>query len=133
MQCVEMEVGDVMLIHGALDHMSRENTSEFSRRSFQIHLVEGREDAQWDPLNVCRRVEFSSDCCACIPSSKLYIVEQRFLSIVLHATCAAMYYVRKDLSIEVNAGHILVALSGFRMTLGLSTDSSLVNDFQQAT
>lgn len=61
MQCVEMEVGDVMLIHGALDHMSRENTSEFSRRSFQIHLVEGSQDAPWDPLNVCRCVDLSID------------------------------------------------------------------------
>lgn len=54
MQPVEMEVGDVMLIHGAVDHMSYENTSGKSRRSFQIHLVEGKEGgAVWHEDNVC--------------------------------------------------------------------------------
>jgi phytanoyl-CoA hydroxylase len=51
MACVEMDAGDVILIHGAVEHMSLENTSGKSRRSFQIHLVEGQDRATWSPEN----------------------------------------------------------------------------------
>mmetsp|Transcript_16759 Transcript_16759/g.27796 ORF Transcript_16759/g.27796 Transcript_16759/m.27796 type:complete len:339 (-) Transcript_16759:448-1464(-) len=35
--------GDLVLIHGQLDHLSMPNTSAESRHSFQLHLVEGNE------------------------------------------------------------------------------------------
>ena len=32
--------GDLVMIHGAVHHMSKENTSPKSRHTFQVHLVE---------------------------------------------------------------------------------------------
>lgn len=36
-----IEVGDLFVIHGELDHLSLANTSEHERHTFQLHLVEG--------------------------------------------------------------------------------------------
>ena len=47
-----VETGDLVVIHGQLDHMSMPNTSATSRHSFQLHLVEGEaEGVRWDPTN----------------------------------------------------------------------------------
>lgn len=35
------DAGDLVLIHGAVDHLSLANTSDRSRHTFQLHLVEG--------------------------------------------------------------------------------------------
>ena len=35
------QAGDLVLIHGAVDHLSLANTSGRSRHTFQLHLVEG--------------------------------------------------------------------------------------------
>jgi len=37
------EEGDLVVIHGQLDHLSMPNTSEESRHTFQLHLVEGAD------------------------------------------------------------------------------------------
>ncbi len=36
-----MRPGDLILLHGAVVHMSKENTSGKSRHAYSIHLVEG--------------------------------------------------------------------------------------------
>jgi len=47
-----VEEGDLVLIHGQVDHLSMPNTSEHSRHSFQLHLVEGASaGVAWDPGN----------------------------------------------------------------------------------
>lgn len=40
---IEMDEGDLILLHGALMHMSLDNTSENSRHAYSIHLVDGLE------------------------------------------------------------------------------------------
>jgi len=49
---VECEVGDLVVIHGQVDHMSLPNTSELPRETFQLHLIEGpREGIEWSKRN----------------------------------------------------------------------------------
>eukprot|EP00501_MAST-03F_sp_TOSAG23-6_P001967 GSMAST32.ASY1.ANO1.2051.1 assembled CDS len=44
--------GDLILIHGAVDHMSLDNSSNYSRHTFQLHLIEGPSvDIEWSPHN----------------------------------------------------------------------------------
>lgn len=44
--------GDLVAIHGSLDHLSLPNTSPFSRHTFQLHIVEGPEaGVTWSPGN----------------------------------------------------------------------------------
>lgn len=40
---VECNVGDLVVIHGQVDHLSLPNTSDKKRDTFQLHLVEGPE------------------------------------------------------------------------------------------
>lgn len=47
-----VEQGDLVVIHGQLDHLSMPNSSEKSRHSFQLHLVEGASaGVRWDQRN----------------------------------------------------------------------------------
>jgi len=51
-----MKKGDMVLIHGDLYHMSKENTSPKSRHSYQLHMVEGPEEGCiWSALNWMQR------------------------------------------------------------------------------
>jgi phytanoyl-CoA hydroxylase len=43
--------GDVLLVHGLVDHLSLMNNSAASRHTFQLHLVEDSEDSRWRPSN----------------------------------------------------------------------------------
>lgn len=48
----ECEAGDLLLIHGQVDHCSIANTSSMQRETFQLHLVEGPgEGVQWAKSN----------------------------------------------------------------------------------
>ena len=48
----ECKKGDLVLIHGQVDHLSLKNTSPKSRHTFQLHLVEGpSEGVEWHPKN----------------------------------------------------------------------------------
>lgn len=38
---IECEEGDLVLIHGEVDHLSLPNASPTSRHTFQLHLIEG--------------------------------------------------------------------------------------------
>jgi phytanoyl-CoA hydroxylase len=47
-----VEAGDLIGIHGSVDHLSLPNTSSRSRHSYQLHLVEGPENGVfWSPDN----------------------------------------------------------------------------------
>ena len=47
-----VRAGDLVLIHGLVDHMSMQNTSPKSRHTFQLHLVEGpSEGVTWSEHN----------------------------------------------------------------------------------
>eukprot|EP01012_Entosiphon_sulcatum_P023825 TRINITY_DN28941_c0_g1_i1.p1 TRINITY_DN28941_c0_g1~~TRINITY_DN28941_c0_g1_i1.p1 ORF type:complete len:495 (+),score=110.01 TRINITY_DN28941_c0_g1_i1:1036-2520(+) len=46
---VEVKPGDLVVLHGAVLHSSRENTSEKPRHIFQIHAVDGK--SKWVPEN----------------------------------------------------------------------------------
>ena len=49
---LECEEGDLVLIHGSVDHLSLENRSGKSRHTFQLHLIEGpSEGVEWSPTN----------------------------------------------------------------------------------
>mmetsp|Transcript_9045 Transcript_9045/g.23670 ORF Transcript_9045/g.23670 Transcript_9045/m.23670 type:complete len:337 (+) Transcript_9045:83-1093(+) len=49
---VECEVGDLVVIHGQVDHLSLPNTSSKQRETFQLHLVEGpNEGITWSEKN----------------------------------------------------------------------------------
>jgi len=49
---LECEVGDLVVIHGQVDHMSLPNTSERPRDTFQLHLIEGPEQGiTWSARN----------------------------------------------------------------------------------
>mmetsp|Transcript_59215 Transcript_59215/g.105216 ORF Transcript_59215/g.105216 Transcript_59215/m.105216 type:complete len:338 (+) Transcript_59215:51-1064(+) len=51
-QHVECEVGDLVVIHGQVDHMSLPNKSDKPRETFQLHLIEGPgEGITWSPRN----------------------------------------------------------------------------------
>jgi phytanoyl-CoA hydroxylase len=43
--------GDLVLIHGKVDHLSLMNNSPISRHTFQLHLVESSPASQWRPTN----------------------------------------------------------------------------------
>jgi len=47
---LEAKAGDLVLIHGQVDHLSLDNTSDASRHTFQLHLVEGG-DVTWHQRN----------------------------------------------------------------------------------
>ena len=48
----ECEAGDLVLIHGLVDHLSLKNTSSKSRHTYQLHLVEGpNEGVTWSKGN----------------------------------------------------------------------------------
>jgi len=49
---VPCKAGDLVLIHGQVDHLSLSNTSDKKRHSFQLHLVEGPEEGiTWSSSN----------------------------------------------------------------------------------
>lgn len=49
---VEMEAGDLLVIHGQVDHLSLPNTSGMPRETFQLHLIEGpKEGVTWADTN----------------------------------------------------------------------------------
>ncbi len=51
-RALEVSKGDLVAIHGQLDHLSLPNTSPSSRRTFQLHLIEGPSTGVvWSPLN----------------------------------------------------------------------------------
>ena len=44
--------GDLVLIHGQVDHLSLKNTSPITRHTFQLHLVEGpSQGVTWSAQN----------------------------------------------------------------------------------
>ena len=45
-----VQAGDLVLIHGEVDHLSFSNSSDKSRHSYQLHMVEGG-DVEWSPRN----------------------------------------------------------------------------------
>lgn len=49
---VQCEAGDLVVIHGLVDHLSLPNSSEKPRETFQLHLIEGpRAGVRWSPRN----------------------------------------------------------------------------------
>mmetsp|Transcript_47358 Transcript_47358/g.138018 ORF Transcript_47358/g.138018 Transcript_47358/m.138018 type:complete len:334 (+) Transcript_47358:60-1061(+) len=49
---LECEPGDLVVIHGQVDHLSLANTSDRQRETFQLHLVEGpSEGITWSERN----------------------------------------------------------------------------------
>ena len=49
---VEVKAGDLVGIHGLVDHLSLPNTSDRPRHSYQLHLVEGpKAGVFWSPQN----------------------------------------------------------------------------------
>lgn len=49
---IECEVGDLVVIHGQVDHLSLPNTSKLKRDTFQLHLVEGpTQGITWSKKN----------------------------------------------------------------------------------
>ena len=49
---VPCKAGDLVVIHGQIDHLSLPNTSEKQRETFQLHLVEGpSENVTWAESN----------------------------------------------------------------------------------
>ncbi|CAE8612633.1 unnamed protein product [Polarella glacialis] len=49
---LECEAGDLVVIHGQVDHLSLANTSDKPRDTFQLHLVEGpSQGITWSPRN----------------------------------------------------------------------------------
>jgi len=49
---VECNVGDLVVIHGSVDHLSLPNVSGATRDTFQLHLVEGPgEGVTWSTGN----------------------------------------------------------------------------------
>eukprot|EP00927_Polykrikos_kofoidii_P047338 TRINITY_DN41447_c0_g1_i1.p1 TRINITY_DN41447_c0_g1~~TRINITY_DN41447_c0_g1_i1.p1 ORF type:complete len:395 (+),score=70.96 TRINITY_DN41447_c0_g1_i1:78-1187(+) len=51
-QPVECKAGDLVVIHGEVDHLSLPNFSEKQRHTFQLHLIEGpTQGITWSPRN----------------------------------------------------------------------------------
>lgn len=49
---VPCKAGDLVVIHGQVDHLSLPNTSEKQRETFQLHLIEGpTEGVTWADTN----------------------------------------------------------------------------------
>ena len=48
----ECKAGDLILIHGAVDHLSLPNHSANPRHTFQLHMIEGpSEGIKWSETN----------------------------------------------------------------------------------
>lgn len=45
----------MVLLHGAVLHMSHENTSAKSRHAYSFHVIEGAEGVQWASDNWMQR------------------------------------------------------------------------------
>ena len=46
------KAGDLVLIHGQVDHMSLPNNSPDSRHTYQLHLIEGpKQGIKWSDSN----------------------------------------------------------------------------------
>merc|ERR1712048_1558530 len=46
------KAGDLVVIHGSVDHLSLANTSEKERHTYQLHLIEGpSQGITWSPAN----------------------------------------------------------------------------------
>lgn len=52
---LEVKKGDLVLLHGANVHCSKENTSEASRHAFSVHYVEGGSNVKWEKENWLQR------------------------------------------------------------------------------
>lgn len=48
---VPCKAGDLVLIHGQVEHLSLTNTSDRPRHTFQLHLVEGAPGIKWSERN----------------------------------------------------------------------------------
>merc|ERR1712154_193616 len=49
---IECKAGDLLVIHGSVDHLSLPNVSNKPRQTYQLHLVEGPgENITWSPQN----------------------------------------------------------------------------------
>ena len=48
---IPAKAGDLVVISGAVDHMSLPNRSERARHTFQLHLVDGDDSVEWAPSN----------------------------------------------------------------------------------
>lgn len=49
---LECKAGDLIVIHGSVDHMSLPNVSEKERQTYQLHMVEGpKQGITWSPGN----------------------------------------------------------------------------------
>ena len=49
---LEVKAGDLVLIHGQVDHLSLDNSSGQSRHTFQLHVVDGPSSGvTWHPRN----------------------------------------------------------------------------------
>eukprot|EP01026_Neomeris_dumetosa_P031976 TRINITY_DN25346_c0_g1_i1.p4 TRINITY_DN25346_c0_g1~~TRINITY_DN25346_c0_g1_i1.p4 ORF type:complete len:153 (-),score=29.39 TRINITY_DN25346_c0_g1_i1:358-816(-) len=54
---LEVQKGDLVLLHGANFHKSSDNTSELSRHAYSVHFVEGNNQFQWSKDNWLQRDE----------------------------------------------------------------------------
>eukprot|EP01024_Parvocaulis_polyphysoides_P072934 TRINITY_DN9326_c0_g3_i2.p1 TRINITY_DN9326_c0_g3~~TRINITY_DN9326_c0_g3_i2.p1 ORF type:complete len:342 (-),score=61.77 TRINITY_DN9326_c0_g3_i2:124-1149(-) len=52
---LEVEKGDLVILHGGNFHRSSDNTSEKSRHAYSIHFVEGTDDYEWSKENWLQR------------------------------------------------------------------------------
>ena len=52
---LEVKKGDLVLLHGANVHCSKENTSDASRHAFSVHFVEGGSNVDWEKNNWLQR------------------------------------------------------------------------------
>eukprot|EP01023_Acetabularia_acetabulum_P023053 TRINITY_DN2262_c1_g1_i1.p1 TRINITY_DN2262_c1_g1~~TRINITY_DN2262_c1_g1_i1.p1 ORF type:complete len:286 (+),score=46.81 TRINITY_DN2262_c1_g1_i1:1128-1985(+) len=52
---LEVQKGDLVLLHGANLHRSSGNTSDQSRHAYSVHFVEGTQDYQWSKENWLQR------------------------------------------------------------------------------
>jgi hypothetical protein len=54
---LEVPAGTMVLIHGAVLHMSKENTSGKSRHAYSVHVIESSPGHAWAPDNWLQRKE----------------------------------------------------------------------------
>lgn len=52
---VEVPSGSLVVLHGAVVHLSSENTSKKSRHAYTMHVVEGAPSHTWLPDNWLQR------------------------------------------------------------------------------
>lgn len=50
-----VKAGSLVVLHGAVLHMSHENVSERSRHAFSVHVIEGADGVTWAPENWMQR------------------------------------------------------------------------------